>query len=201
VEARVGITSSMKKRPPFNQNAAIRSAIRRVFSRSPVVREVMWKVRRQVPKYNKDGTKAKKDAVQYCCNVCQQWTKSTLIAVDHKIPVIDVENGFVDWNEFVTRLFCDASNLQVICDACHNTKTNAERFERQLRRDRIMLSELKTKLFAGNIELVKKSIAKFTKKRLLHYPHDVNEDVAALRSWIDSIKPSRKISKRRSHAS
>jgi 5-methylcytosine-specific restriction endonuclease McrA len=88
------------------------------------------KVRREVPKYNKDGSRSKKDAVQYCCNACGQWTKSTAVAVDHITPVIDVQAGFVDWNQFVDRLFCDASNLQVICDTCHNAKTQGERIAR-----------------------------------------------------------------------
>ncbi|CAM6003896.1 unnamed protein product [Sphagnum balticum] len=88
------------------------------------------KVRREVPRYNNDGNRAKKDAVQYRCGVCGQWTKSTAVAVDHITPVIDVQVGFVDWNTFVQRLFCDASNLQVICDTCHNAKTQAERIAR-----------------------------------------------------------------------
>lgn len=120
----------VKKRPPYNQNAAIRGALRRQFSRSPVVREVLMKVRREVPKYNKDGSRAKKDAVQYLCSPCKSWTKSTAVSVDHIVPVIDVQVGFVDWNEFVRRLFCGPENLQVICDTCHNGKTNAERIGR-----------------------------------------------------------------------
>ncbi len=57
-----------KKKPPFNQNAALRGAIRRIFSRSPVKIEVLMKVRREVPRYNQDGSRGKRDAVQYQCN-------------------------------------------------------------------------------------------------------------------------------------
>lgn len=89
--------------------------------------------RREVAKYNKDGSRAKKDAVQYQCNACGEWTKSTAVAVDHITPVIDVQVGFVDWNQFVERLFCDKSNLQVICDTCHNAKTQSERIARLLK--------------------------------------------------------------------
>jgi hypothetical protein len=95
-----------------------------------MVREVMMKVRREVPKFNKDGSRSKKDAVQYRCGTCSQWVSSTKVAVDHITPVIDVQVGFVDWNQFVARLFCNASNLQVICDPCHNKKTQAERIAR-----------------------------------------------------------------------
>jgi 5-methylcytosine-specific restriction endonuclease McrA len=117
-------------KPKWNQQAAIRGALRRVFSRSPVIREVLFKVRREVPKYNKDGSRAKKDAVQYRCNVCLQYVGSTKVAVDHVTPVVSVDDGFVDFNTFIQRLFCNEDNLQVICDECHTTKTNSERIER-----------------------------------------------------------------------
>jgi len=116
-----------KKKPKYNLNSSIRSAIRRVFSRSPFVREVLMKVRKEEVKYNKDGSKAAKPAVRYQCNVCKKWFKSTEVAVDHIIPVISIEEGFKNWDTFVERLFCNSMNLQVICDICHHTKTQLER--------------------------------------------------------------------------
>lgn len=47
-------------------------------------------------------------------------------AVDHIIPVVDVSNGFVDWNTYIPGLFCNSDNLQFLCKACHNLKTVAE---------------------------------------------------------------------------
>lgn len=117
----------------YNENSSIRGALRRTFSRSPVVRETLHKVRREIPKYNNDGTRSKKDQVQYKCNVCSNWVGSTKVAVDHINPVVSVDTGFVDWNTFVTRLFCAAENLQVICDDCHQIKTNSERAIRKLK--------------------------------------------------------------------
>jgi hypothetical protein len=122
----------VKKRPPYNQNAMIRGSIRRTFSRSPVVREVLMAGRREVPKHNKDGSLAKKPAVQYQCQVCNCWVSSTKVTVDHIEPVISVDEGFVDWNQFVARLFCDKVNLQRICDDCHDAKTQKERIARLL---------------------------------------------------------------------
>jgi hypothetical protein len=118
------------KKPKYNQNSAIRGALRRTFSRSPIVKEVMMKSRREVAKYNKDGSRSKKDAVQYLCGTCSQWSNSTSSAVDHISPVVAVEDGFVDWNNFIARLFCGPDNLQVICDTCHNEKTSSERIAR-----------------------------------------------------------------------
>lgn len=150
----------------WNQEAAIRGALRRTFSRSPIIREVLFKVRREVPKYNKDGSRAKKDAVQYRCNVCQQYVGSTKVSVDHINPVVDVQQGFIDFNMFIARLFCDATNLQVICDSCHNTKTQKERisrltlqYDREL--DKLELDvKAKTLSKAEALKTLKKYIAK-----------------------------------------
>lgn len=186
----------MKKRPPFNENAAVRSAIRRVFSRSPIVREVMFKVRREVPKYNKDGSRAKKDAVQYQCGVCKTWTKSTAISVDHIEPVISVDVGFQDWNEFVRRLFCKAENLQVICDDCHQKKTNKERFDRQLKKDQELIWSLENEFDCWELDEARKSLVKFTPKKLLIYPQDLQERIVKLkhhfgRKTKNQSKPSK----------
>lgn len=150
----------------WNQEAAIRGALRRTFSRSPVIRDVLFKVRREVPKYNKDGSRSKKDAVQYRCGVCQSYVGSTKVSVDHISPVVSVSEGFVDFNTFISRLFCDASNLQVICDSCHNTKTQAERIARLLLQYGKELDELELKVKTKTIskaealKTLKKYIAK-----------------------------------------
>ena len=151
----------------WNQEAAIRGALRRTFSRSPVIREVLFKVRREVPKYNKDGSRAKKDAVQYRCNVCQTYVGSTKVSVDHISPVVDVQQGFVDFNTFIQRLFCDATNLQVICDGCHNTKTQAERIARlTLQYDR-ELTELEAQVKAKTLSKAEalKTLKKYLAKK------------------------------------
>ena len=119
-----------KKQPKYNKDAAIRGALRRAFARSPFVYEIVQESRREVPKYNKDGSLAKKPHVQRQCEVCNTWVGSTKIVVDHMLPVISVEDGFQDWNEFMERLWCDRSNLQRICSSCHDVKTQQERIER-----------------------------------------------------------------------
>lgn len=120
-----------KKKAKFNENSQCRGALRRVFVRSPVIKEVMLQARREVPRLNKDGSPAKKPAVQYQCNLCQSWRPSNDVAVDHKEPVVSLTEGFVDWNTFMERLFCSADNLQVVCSACHDLKSAAERVTRK----------------------------------------------------------------------
>lgn len=133
-----------KKKPKYNKNSAIRSAIRRAFSRSPVVQEVLKEIRIEEPKYKKDGTLAKKPAVFYTCAMCGKKFKSTEVAVDHIIPVIPIDETFTTWDKFVERLFCDKSNLQVLCSytlknkhlhddipSCHHKKTQEEKAARK----------------------------------------------------------------------
>lgn len=48
------------------------------------------------------------------------------IAVDHIEPVVDPEVGFVDWNNYINRLFCPVNSLQVLCGFCHYSKTQVE---------------------------------------------------------------------------
>ena len=50
---------------------------------------------------------------------------------DHVLPVIDVKDGFVDWNTLIERMFCAEENWQVLCDTCHDEKTKQEREERK----------------------------------------------------------------------
>lgn len=114
----------------YNKNAEIRGALRRIFARSPLVVEKMQESRREVPRYLKDGTRAKKNWVQRQCEVCGSWVGSTKVAVDHKEPVVSVTEGFVDWNEFIARLWCSKENLQRICSTCHDLKTQKERIDR-----------------------------------------------------------------------
>jgi len=115
-------------------NAVVRGAIRRTFARAPVKQEVLKAVRKEFPKHRKDGSRAKKDAVCYLCNVCKKYVGSTKVSVDHIIPVVSPE-GFVDWNTFVDRLYCGSENLQVICDDCHKAKTKEEnRLRREMRK-------------------------------------------------------------------
>jgi 5-methylcytosine-specific restriction endonuclease McrA len=119
----------MKKIPEFNIEREVRGAMRRVFVRTPARREALMAVRREVPKFNGDGARSKKDSVQYQCALCQNWIKSTEVSVDHIVPVVSIDESFIDYNTFAARLFCSKENLQVACLACHEKKTLLERLD------------------------------------------------------------------------
>ena len=121
--------------------------------------------RREVPKYNKDGTQAKKNAVQYHCEVCNTWVGSSYVAVDHIEPVISVDDGFIDWNVFVDRLYCDKSNLQRICDECHDKKTYKERITRLLKQYTEELDLIENNLSSYEPKILKKTLSKYAAKK------------------------------------
>ena len=55
----------------------------------------------------------------YKCEICEELFTSKEIEVHHKIPVIDKEVGFENWDIYIQRLFCEVENLQVLCKPCH----------------------------------------------------------------------------------
>lgn len=67
--------------------------------------------------------------VMYQCAHCEQLVEKTDSQMDHIVPVVDVE-GFSTWDEYIRTLFCDESNYQCLCKACHFVKTQAENITR-----------------------------------------------------------------------
>lgn len=64
-------------------------------------------------------------AQHYECNECKEDFPATEVQVDHIRDVIDPETGFVDFNTYIERLFCEKNNLQVLCKPCHGLKTKS----------------------------------------------------------------------------
>jgi len=169
--------SKKKTPPPFNEDSVLRGAWRRAFSRFPIKKEVLEEATRRVPRFNKDGSRAKVDSKEVLCNVCKQWVKASLngesnVEVDHIIPVIDVTDisGKVkDWNLYKSRLVCGKSNLQCICGACHDLKTSKEQAARQALKDKAGLDAIEEQLkSAWTIEKekeLKKQVTKFLGKK------------------------------------
>lgn len=73
----------------------------------------------------------------YKCDECGQEVPPTVfneekrkrvknIFVDHIEPIIDPATGFTTWDECIERMFCDSSNLQLLCKQCHSAKSQEE---------------------------------------------------------------------------
>ena len=66
-------------------------------------------------------------AQHYLCECCGLEFPAKDVQVDHILPVVDPAKGFISWDVYIERMFCDKVNLQVLCTACHNEKTKLER--------------------------------------------------------------------------
>lgn len=63
------------------------------------------------------------------CEACGVVTPTWRMVVDHIDPVVPIGRHFSDMtlDEAAERMWCEPSNLQALCDSCHDTKTAAER--------------------------------------------------------------------------
>jgi 5-methylcytosine-specific restriction endonuclease McrA len=108
--------------------------------RSFVTGALRTATRRWPPKYQalkdalvgrKVNKKTGKLAMHYSCAECSKEFVSGDVQVDHKEPAVDPATGFVSWDVYVDRLYCEASNLQVLCLPCHKKKTAEEKLLRK----------------------------------------------------------------------
>ena len=79
----------------------------------------------------KTNKKTGKLAMHYKCVKCKKQFVATDVQVDHIFPVVDPKTGFVSWDLFIDRIFCEIENLQVLCKPCHKIKTDQEKAERK----------------------------------------------------------------------
>lgn len=68
----------------------------------------------------------KRQKFEYQCNSCKKWFPDKKINVDHIVGAGSL-NCSNDLAGFIDRLFCEQDNLQVLCETCHNTKTQLEK--------------------------------------------------------------------------
>lgn len=71
--------------------------------------------------------KTGKLAAHYKCASCMQLYPAKDVQVDHINPVVDPATGFVSWDVYIDRMFCEGVNLQVLCTSCHKDKTGKEK--------------------------------------------------------------------------
>jgi len=101
--------------------------------------------RKYPPKYDclkeaftgkKTNVKSGRQSAHYLCNSCKQEFPTVDVQVDHVNPIVNPDDGFVSWDEYVKNLFCPIENLQVLCTTCHDKKTKAENESRKNTRAR-----------------------------------------------------------------
>ena len=105
----------------------VTSALRGASRRWPV----KYKVLADAYVGKKTNPKTKREGKHYKCANCLGEYPSSMVQVDHKIPIIHPEVGFTTWDDYINHLYCERDNLQVLCKPCHDTKTKQERAEAQ----------------------------------------------------------------------
>lgn len=108
---------------------ALRQVSRWMPSKAEALRRAQ--VRLQIGETKKGKPKYR---IFFRCAKCGGLFKREEINVDHIHPAIDPVLGFIDWNTYFARLFCDYLGLQVLCIEHHDEKTAAEREIRLLHR-------------------------------------------------------------------
>jgi 5-methylcytosine-specific restriction endonuclease McrA len=61
---------------------------------------------------------------EHQCSACSGWFPRKQVEVDHIVPAGSLRS-FEDIPGFVQRLFCEADGLVVLCEQCHQVKTNS----------------------------------------------------------------------------
>ena len=80
----------------------------------------MWPSRKQAIK------NARIARGKYKCASCEGIFGPKEINCDHIESVIQPEVGFVDWNTYISRLFCELEGWQILCIQCHDAKSFLE---------------------------------------------------------------------------
>lgn len=117
-----------KKAYVWNEQAVVISAMRRSFRRYPPYKQCLDNAKSVYYIKSKKGKDLRR--VHWTCAICKKKVNNSAKVVDHVIPVVDPNVGFVDYVIYAKRLYCPLSNLQVLCNqgpmSCHKLKSKAE---------------------------------------------------------------------------
>jgi len=112
----------------FNLTYSIIGSLRRLMPRTEAYANTIAEARVEMARMRKDGATSKRANVFFECAACLEMFKRTDVHVDHITPVGPAPKlGTRTWDDYIGALFCDESNLQVLCRDCHHIKTIAER--------------------------------------------------------------------------
>lgn len=103
--------------------------MRRIFSRSDLRKSVIEK---SLIKHT-DASRPRVSKWAFCTE-CGLIDAAYKHQVDHISPIVATTETLEDltWDELVNRLWCDESNLKLICIPCHKEKSKQENKERRL---------------------------------------------------------------------
>ena len=131
---------TQKAKKPWVLKNYLISVLRKASRKTPAFSQAFNAAKEEFFVTTKSGGKARR--VRFKCAECGRAflnkVGSREIAADHTVPVVGIE-GFVDWNTYIERMFCDADGYKILCnyeglrdgvESCHRIKTNLERAQR-----------------------------------------------------------------------
>ena len=107
-------------------NSFVKSALRSASQRWPPKYKTLNNACVGVKTNPKSGRLAK----HYTCSCCKQDFPAKDVEVNHIIPVVPI-TGFDSWDGVISRMFCEADKLEVVCKPCHKGITKQENTERK----------------------------------------------------------------------
>jgi len=116
----------MSEWTPARKKSFITSVLRGGSRRWPP-RNAVLNASKTIKKIN---PKSGRMAQHYRCAECKGEFPAKEVAVDHLQAVVDPATGFVGWDTFIQRLYCDEDGMQTLCHTCHDIKTQEERKRR-----------------------------------------------------------------------
>jgi 5-methylcytosine-specific restriction endonuclease McrA len=118
----------MNKRITPRERGLLKGAIRRVFARSELRKQVLMAA---IVEFSDPLRTRVKTWVQ--CAICGGLEAKSYAVVDHIDPVIPVNKSFEEMSldEVVDRMWCSIDNLQIVCETCHSIKTKEENKQRK----------------------------------------------------------------------
>lgn len=69
---------------------------------------------------------SRKERNSYECAMCKDRFKNNEVVLDHIVPVVDPKRGFDNWDDYINRMFPEKEGFQVLCNDCHDIKTDLE---------------------------------------------------------------------------
>lgn len=62
----------------------------------------------------------------YKCQECNTVMERRKLQADHREPVVAIEKGWTNFDDYINRLFCDVEGYNILCETCHENKTTLE---------------------------------------------------------------------------
>lgn len=149
------------------ERGLIKGALRRVFARSDLHREM---VQASIMQGYVDAARprVKKWSI---CSACAQPVPTYLCDLDHNLPVVPLTKSLEEMScdELIDRLWCDKMGLRIICRPCHKEKSRAEnKIRREFKKEKLKNETKESGQHVGERRKQKENKASAASKRKVY---------------------------------